>query len=200
VSNATHIEVSIIGAEVKMKKRPITHVSLLLLFSYIPSAVAQVVDPYNITGFDFAPDYSKDKFPPYPPLAGPDGRIVIENLRGTRLYGWKGCEAKETNLITEAWDDFHKLADQLEVSNNIGFNEQSAREFWGASSGRNALSQDTKKQILRKSQPGLKAGWPNGVSQRSLPKHSRCMRFHGHGILLGSPFTRDLYGLRYSIS
>lgn len=38
--------------------------------------------------WDYAPDFSNDPFPPYPPVKNPDdSNITIENLRGTRLYG-----------------------------------------------------------------------------------------------------------------
>jgi hypothetical protein len=133
-----------------MKKHSAFHGSLFVLSSLIPGMLTQVFDPYNITAFDFSPDYSKDPFPPYPPLAGPDGRIDIENLRGTRLYGWRGCGVQEVNAITQAWKDFHTIADQLDVYNNIAFDQRPAKEFWGASAGRDMLKPETRKQILRK--------------------------------------------------
>jgi hypothetical protein len=49
---------------------------------------------------EFGVDYTNDSFPPYPPLTNPDGSdINVVNLRGTRLYGWKGCDVSEDKAI-----------------------------------------------------------------------------------------------------
>jgi hypothetical protein len=92
------------------------------------------------------PDYSKDKFPPYPSLTNADGsNITIENLRGTRLFGWKGCEVKDTKAIAEAYDDFYKLANPL--SSKIDWVSEVAQDFWGMNEGKNRVPDDRRKQI-----------------------------------------------------
>src|SRR5215472_14675882 len=81
--------------------------------------LASLIDANGESIWNFAPDYSQDPFPPYPPLQNPDGsNITIENLRGTRLYGWTDCGVNERNDITEAWNDFHTLASQPAVCQN----------------------------------------------------------------------------------
>lgn len=92
------------------------------------------------------PDYSKDKFPPYPSMKNADGTdLTIENLRGTRLYGWTGCEVDETKAIAAAFDDFHKLADPLAAS--IDWSDEVAQDFWGKHVGKDRVSDDRRKQI-----------------------------------------------------
>ena len=99
--------------------------------------------------WDDAPDFSNDPFPPYPPLKNPDGsNISTENLRGTRLYGWKGCNVPEQKAIAEAFDDFYKLANPL--SSNINWDGRPATDFWGAADGPNRVSDTRRTQIQRK--------------------------------------------------
>lgn len=65
--------------------------SLLVLSVLQLRAAAGTVD-YNVTGYDVGPDWSKDPFPPYPPLTNPDGNLIdAQNVRGTRLFGYTGC-------------------------------------------------------------------------------------------------------------
>jgi hypothetical protein len=100
---------------------------------------------------DFGVDYTKDPFPPYPPLTNPDGsNITVENLRGTRLYGWKGCGSPERNDITQAFDDFYTLSQQPEVYNSIGWTGLAARQFFGPEVGRNSIPDKRKKEIQRR--------------------------------------------------
>lgn len=76
------------------------------------------------------PNWSKDKFPPYPSMTNVDGsNITVENLRGTRLYGWKGCEVDDMKDIAAAFDDFYKLASPLAY--NIDWASEVAEDFWG---------------------------------------------------------------------
>lgn len=102
------------------------------------------------TVWDFAPDFSKDTIPPYPPLTNPDGTdITIQNLRGTRLFGWRGCDISESNAIAEAFDDFHKLVSLPEVYNSISWNDRAAIDFFGAASGKNRIPDKRRKEIQR---------------------------------------------------
>src|SRR5208282_450281 len=109
-----------------------------------------ITGPFSIatSPLDFGIDYTKDPFPPYPPLTNPDGsNISITNLRGTRLYGWKGCGSSEKNDIAQAFDDFYTLAQQPEVYNNIGWSDLAARQFFGPTVGRNRITDKRKVQI-----------------------------------------------------
>ena len=115
--------------------------SLLFLFE---RCIAVSDNPW-----DDAPDFSKDPFPPYPPLKNADGsNISTENLRGTRLYGWKGCERDDARAIAEAFDDFYKLASPL--ASNIDWDGLPAKDFWGAYSGQHRVSDARRSQIQRK--------------------------------------------------
>ncbi|KAI9892736.1 MAG: hypothetical protein M1814_001156 [Vezdaea aestivalis] len=99
-----------------------------------------------------APDYSKDKFPPYPGVTK-DGSVTdgsfpsTLNLRPTRLFGWKGCEKDDTNAIAGAYNDFYTLSQQSELWDKIDWNSQAAKDFWGPASGRNALKDERKTEI-----------------------------------------------------
>lgn len=96
---------------------------------------------------DYAPDFSNDPFPPYPPMPDPSN-FTAENVRGTRLFGWKGCGNNERNDITQAWNDFHKLASQKELYQNIDWSSKAAQDIWGHSTDpRKQISDKTKKQI-----------------------------------------------------
>ena len=62
---------------------------------------------------DYALEFSKDPFPPWPNVYNDDGsNITTENWRGTKLFGWKGCDKDEQNIIVEAMQQFYKLAQQ----------------------------------------------------------------------------------------
>jgi hypothetical protein len=92
------------------------------------------------------PDYSKDKIPPYPSMTNADGsNLTIDNIRGTRLYGWKGCEPDESKAIAAAFDDFHKLADPL--ASKIDWADDPALDFWGKNEGKDKVPDDRRKQI-----------------------------------------------------
>ncbi|KAI9674471.1 MAG: hypothetical protein M1817_001809 [Caeruleum heppii] len=130
--------------------KPKTFVGLLrplLLISSISHVIAQ--EPKEgATVWDYAPDFPKDKFPPYPSVLNPDGsKIDVKNLRGTKLFGWKGCEPDDQKAIASAFDDFHKLVSLSEVSSSIDWNDQAAKDFFGAASGRNQIPDDRRKQI-----------------------------------------------------
>ena len=98
---------------------------------------------------DYAPDFSNDPFPPFPPVHKSDGsNYTAENFRATRLFGWKGCDVYEQKIIVETWKDFHKLANQPSVYKNIDWNSQAAKEFWGHSTDpKMAISDKTKSEI-----------------------------------------------------
>src|SRR6187402_2513262 len=97
--------------------------SSLRLFPFLLSLSLAASD--NV--WDYAPDFSKDQFPPYPSLKNPDGsNITIESLRGTHLFGWKGCETEEVNAISQAYNDFYELARQPVVYNSIDWTSQAA--------------------------------------------------------------------------
>lgn len=98
---------------------------------------------------DYAPDFSKDPYPPYPPVKNDDGsEISIENWRGTKLFGWKGCEPEEQKIIVETFQHFHKLADNKALYDSIDWVSQAAKEIWGHSTDdRKAVQDDRKKQI-----------------------------------------------------
>lgn len=102
------------------------------------------------TVWDYAPDFSKDPFPPYPDLKNSDGSsITVQNLRGVHLYGWKGCQKKESDGIKEAYNDFYKMAQLPELYANIDWNDKAAREFWGPSTGKTKIPDGTRNEIQR---------------------------------------------------
>ena len=107
------------------------------------------------------PDYSRDKFPPYPSLKNADGsNITIENLRGTRLYGWKGCEVDDSKAIAAAFDDFYKLAAPL--SSKIDWAGTIAEDFWGKNAGKNKVPNNRRtqiQQIFKAQQQMYAIGW-----------------------------------------
>lgn len=118
-------------------------VPILALLLGFAQAITVSNDPW-----DHAPDFSKDPFPPYPPLKNPDGsNITIENLRGTRLFGWKGCSSSDSKAIAEAFDDFHKLADPL--ASNLDWSAEPAADFWGRNNGPNRVPDERRTQIQR---------------------------------------------------
>jgi hypothetical protein len=99
----------------------------------------------------YAPDTSKDPFPPYPPMRADDGKnITVENLRGVRLYGWTGCSSPDVKTITESFDDFEKLAKQEALWKIIDWDSPAARDIWGHGTGNKAVTDERKKQIQRK--------------------------------------------------
>lgn len=82
--------------------------------------------------WDYAPDFSNNPFHPYPPVKKPDGsNITRENLRGTRLYDWKGCTTARVNNIQQAFRDMNALASQEGVYRNIDWTTEAAPDFLG---------------------------------------------------------------------
>jgi hypothetical protein len=113
---------------------------------YLPSLASTLLLSRAVDPVKDRPDFSKDKFPPYPAMTNADGSsISIENLRGTRLYGWKGCEPDESKAIAAAFDDFYKLANPL--SSKIDWASEVAQDFWGKNDGPNRVPDDRRKQI-----------------------------------------------------
>ena len=102
---------------------------------------------------DYAPNFSQDPFPPWPAVTNPDGsNISVENWRGTRLFGWKGCEPNAQKVVVETMNDFHKLANQESLWKDIDWNSQAAKDIWGHSTNkRKAIPDDVRSQIKRKS-------------------------------------------------
>jgi len=122
----------------------------LVAIGSLKSCVSAQDVSFNVTGYDVGPDWEKDEFPPYPPLTDDQGkRIDANNLRGTRLFGYTGCGFNEKKAINEAYDDFYYLAQQEELFKNIAWNDQPAKEFWGAAAGRTPIPDKTKEEIRR---------------------------------------------------
>jgi hypothetical protein len=113
------------------------------LLSSLSHAVADSV-------WDYAPNFANDPFPPFPSLKNSDGtNITVESLRGTHLFGWKGCDNDEVNGITQAYNDFYTLAQQPEVYNSIDWASNAATDFWGPNNPPNVVPDDTRKEIQR---------------------------------------------------
>lgn len=71
-----------------MPSRKLALLPTVLLLVTQAHAVTNAVD-YNVTGYDVAPDLSKYKFDPYPPLKDDKGsQFDAANVRGTRLFGY----------------------------------------------------------------------------------------------------------------
>ncbi len=103
---------------------------------------------------DYPPDTSKDPFPPYPPMKNTDGsNITVQNLRGVRLFGWKGCSSPDVKTISDSFDDFEKLAKQEALWKSIDWNSPAAKEIWGKGAGNKAVTDDRKTQIQRDYMP-----------------------------------------------
>lgn len=125
--------------------------------------IAPSDDEFIVTGLDFAPDFSKDPFPPYPDLpsasdlkAESSKPINTNNIRPTILYGFEGCDSYASDIIKETYKDFHKLANQPELYKDIDWNAPEAKEFWGATAGRNKIPDDTKNEIRREFPPPVR--------------------------------------------
>jgi hypothetical protein len=103
---------------------------------------------------DYAPGFSQDPFPPWPPITNPSGsNITTQNVRGTKLFGWKGCDSGAMNIIQESFKHFETLAGQKALyDDDIDWNSQAALDIWGHSTDdRKAVQDDRKLQIKRKS-------------------------------------------------
>ncbi|RFU29502.1 hypothetical protein B7463_g6841, partial [Scytalidium lignicola] len=90
-----------------------------------------------------SPDYANDSFPPYPSLTDP----TVLNWRGTRLFGWNGCQLSEVQAITEAYNDMYKISNLANNYQNIDWTSDAAKEFFGPQSGKYQLTDDVKTQI-----------------------------------------------------
>lgn len=113
---------------------------------HLPSLASTLLLSRAVDPVKDRPDFSKDAIPPYPPLNNADGSsISIENLRGTRLYGWKGCSRPDAQSIAEAFNDFNKLASPL--ASGIDWASEVAEDFWGKNAGPNRVPDDRRKQI-----------------------------------------------------
>lgn len=121
--------------------------------SSVDLLMARGTNPFTssiaIIPLNYGPDFSNDPFPPYPPVYQSDGsNFTAANWRGTRLFGWKGCGTEQVNAITQAWNDFHKLASQKDLYEEIDWTSQAALDIWGHSTDpRKQLSDETKGEI-----------------------------------------------------
>ncbi|KIX08363.1 uncharacterized protein Z518_03019 [Rhinocladiella mackenziei CBS 650.93] len=106
---------------------------------------------------DPPPDLASFDDVPYPPLpADWDTNVTVTNLLGTRLYGWIGCSPDDREKIRGAYDDFHFLADQPEITagfidgklrTGIDWTDQAAKDFWGPVTGKNRASDNDRNAI-----------------------------------------------------
>ncbi|KAL8637973.1 MAG: hypothetical protein Q9228_004832, partial [Teloschistes exilis] len=128
-----------------------THVeSTTLLYTDTPSAPRRRDSDIIPHPLDYAPDFSKDLFPPWPPVTNPDGpNISTENWRGTKIFGWKGCELDDQKILVETFADFHKLASQEALWKNIDWDSAAAKDIWGHAT-------DEKKMLLDNIKPQIK--------------------------------------------
>jgi hypothetical protein len=99
--------------------------------------------------WDYAPDYSNDVHKPYPDLPDKD-TVTIENVRGTHIYGFQGCEDPEVGAIKQAYKDMNRLASQDGVKSNIDWNGKAATDFFGPGDGKqHTIPTDTRSEIQR---------------------------------------------------
>ena len=128
---------------------------------------------------DYAPDFSKDPFPPWPNVYNDDGsNITTENWRGTKLFGWKGCDKDEQNIIVEAMQQFYKLAQQEALWKEINWNSQAAKEIWGHGTGNKEILDNVKLKIKRKCSRNL----PNSLDTVTLTLAHRNLRVYSTDI------------------
>ena len=108
------------------KKNGLTFLAVLSsFFSAATTDLTGYTNPDGKTIWDEAPDFKNDEIQLFPDLKGPNGTdLTIENLRGVYLYGWKGCSREESRWVTNAYNDFCKLAQQQELYNNIDWSDQ----------------------------------------------------------------------------
>ena len=99
----------------------------LLLIAFTSGVIAQIANYSNPSGktiWDEAPLFQNDSIPPYPSLTNSNGDpLSIESLRGTHLFGWKGCTNEEANMIAVAYDDFYKLAQEPALYSSIDWSD-----------------------------------------------------------------------------
>ncbi|KAL9585289.1 MAG: hypothetical protein Q9212_001613 [Teloschistes hypoglaucus] len=117
-------------------------------FSSVAADLDEYKSPIGTTIWDEAPNFKNDPIQPYPDLKGPNGEdLTIENLRGVHLFGFKGCSGEEGAWIKEAYGDFYKLAQQAELYNNIDWNDQVMKDFFGPNSKAYKIPPDTRAEI-----------------------------------------------------
>ena len=127
----------------------ILHISATPVRRDIPDALKPRQSEATPNPLDYAPDFSADPFPPWPDVHNADGsNISTQNWRGTKLFGWKGCDVNDKNLITSTMQDFYTLAQQDAV-NNIDWSAQAVAEIWGHGKGNKVLLDNIKPQIQR---------------------------------------------------
>lgn len=113
------------------------------------NAQTNAVD-YNVTGYDVAPDLSKYKFDPYPPLKDDKGnQLDAANVRGTRLFGYEGCDSPAKDAINAAYNDFYKLSHLDGLYANFDWKGQAAREVWGSEVSQKAPLNDERKEEIQ---------------------------------------------------
>ncbi|KAL8731232.1 MAG: hypothetical protein Q9181_004375 [Wetmoreana brouardii] len=87
---------------------------------------------------------------PEPPVYNPDGsNISTENWRGTKLFGWKGCDSGAKDIIVETMQDFYKLAQQEALWKDKDWDVPAAKDIWGHAT-------DEKKMLLDNIKPQIK--------------------------------------------
>ena len=127
----------------------ILHTSATAAKGDIPDALKPRQSEATPNPLDYAPNFSGDPFPPWPEIYNADGsNISTQNWRGTKLFGWKGCDVGDKNLITSTMQDFYTLAQQDAV-NKIDWTSQAVADIWGHGKGKKALSDEVKAQIQR---------------------------------------------------
>lgn len=123
--------------------------SLLSVAAAAPSASSSSSANDTKPDYPEAPDFSNDEIQPYPSLKNSDGSYIdIANLRGVRLFGFKGCGTGEGNDITQAYNDFYTLSNQPGY-NAIDWDSPAATDFFGPSAGQWRLSDDRRAEIQR---------------------------------------------------
>jgi len=128
---------------------------------------------------DYAPDFSKDPFPPWPNVYNDNGsNITTENWRGTKLFGWKGCDGEEQRIIVETMKQFYKLAQQEALWKDIDWDSQAAKEIWGHGTGNKEIFDNVKLQIKRKCSHIL----PNSLDTVTLTFAYRNLRVYSADI------------------
>ncbi|KAL8720304.1 MAG: hypothetical protein Q9225_002816 [Loekoesia sp. 1 TL-2023] len=171
------------------KKNAVTFlVALSSFFSHTTADLDEYKNSDGKTIWDEAPDFKNDPIQPYPDLKGPNGEdLTIENLRGVHLFGWKGCSGDEGKWIKEAYNDFYKLAQQPELYNNIDWNDQVIKDFFGPNSNNYKIPDDTRaeiQQIYAAAQQVYNYPWtwqPPWLGWRQLWIEVRCSGNDGSG-------------------
>lgn len=100
-------------------------VRTIVMLCTIIFSFSTIANAGNATVWDYAPNFTEDLIQPYPSLKNPNGSsLTVDSIRGVHLFGWKGCSNAEGNMISEAYNDFYKLANQLEIYKKIDWNDQ----------------------------------------------------------------------------